>query len=1010
MQKTAAMSPTASRTSLRPIARLLWLGCALGSLLAIPASDVAAQFEVTPEQMEQINQLPPEQRDKILSRMKGMRGPRGPAPSQPPTDEKPKEEKPKDDKAKEEKKEAPDTSVKRPTTPDFKPDPNELKAAPDKDGRVQFSFFGQPWKDVLQWYADVSGSSFDWQELPEGYLNLTTKRKHTLAETRDLLNRCLLARGFTMLSQGEVLTAVKIEKLDPSLIPRIEADDLEDYLPHDFVRVRFQLPATIEPAKAAEDAKLLLSPHAKVVPLLTTRRLLVLDVVANLRDVRDWLYAEQSAIREDERPSVYMIRYRRADYIADQVMIVLGLDPASRKTPQELQLEQQRMQLYTQMMQKGKDVSNMLRKDGPEVFVTVDKVRNAVLVNAPPEMMPTIERTIEMLDVPDDGGQVANSSGLEIRQYKTITANTDSVVTALKEIGNLHPLTQLQGDASSRTIFAYATREDHTKIQSVLDKLDSSGRGLRVVWLSRRTPADRVAGTIRALMIGDEDQQEQSSRRSRFSFYGFSGNNEPTDDSKFRIQADIENNRLLMWANDAEYDEVTSLLEKLGVISSPNSGNPSQVRVLDARTPEETARLLEQLQRAWGGKNRLEIQGPLTPPPQSPPAEKQPADEEPSAGEDKLTSRPPIPRGPGRLRVRPIQFSPPASDESSSAAPSDRSAPSAPGAAQDGPAAAEAEPPPIHVVVTPDGRILLNSEDAVALDQLEDLIVELAPRVAEFEVFQLRNARASSVSINLEEYFKEELKGQTESVFDEWGQYEGKREKKTGASSLSSRPLLRFIWDPDTNTIVVQNASPSQLVVIRKLIEIYDQDVGEDSVAKRRTEAIKVKYSRAQDIANSLKEVYRDLLSSKDKEFQGKDGQKGTTRTETHYRFFNSGDSDNTGKKSAPVKINFEGTLSVGVDEISNTVIVSAEESIWSNIRQLVEQLDEAARPGTTVKVHEVRSSVPAAQLRQALAEALGQPWPGGKPPADGGKPGGGKKADSKNGDRPNGEQAKRED
>ena len=46
----------------------------------------------------------------------------------------------------------------------------------------------------------------------------------------------------------------------------------------------------------------------------------------------------------------------------------------------------------------------MLRKDGPAVFVTVDKVRNAVLVNAPPDMMPTIERTIKQLDVPDDGG------------------------------------------------------------------------------------------------------------------------------------------------------------------------------------------------------------------------------------------------------------------------------------------------------------------------------------------------------------------------------------------------------------------------------------------------------------------------------------------------------------------------------------------------------------------------------------------------------------------------------
>ena len=126
--------------------------------------------------------------------------------------------------------------------------------------------------------------------------------------------------------------------------------------------------------------------------------------------------------------------------------------------------------------------------------------------------------------------------------------------------------------------------------------------------------------------------------------------------------------------------------------------------------------------------------------------------------------------------------------------------------------------------------------------------------------------------INLEEYFEEELKGQKESNYDYFGYYSGSRDREMGPATLGKKRLLRFIWDIDTNTIVVQNASPAQLATIDKLIEIYDRPVGEDAVSARRTEAIPIKYSNATDIANSIKDVFRDLLSSKDRSSKAKKG------------------------------------------------------------------------------------------------------------------------------------------
>ncbi|MBX3424386.1 MAG: hypothetical protein KF688_01780 [Pirellulales bacterium] len=930
--------------------------CRLTSQIAAAQQPVAmpAASPLSPEQMKELEELA--KKDPAAAQRRAMEMMGRPQPGGPPVD-KPKESKPGEQKADEGKK--PESSggeastVKRPDKPETKADPAELKIAPDEQGRVRFSFHGQPWKDVLQWYADVANYSFDWTELPGDYLNLTTTRSYTLDETRDLLNRHLMARGYTLLVKGEILSAVKIDKLDPSLIPQVDPDSLEDYPPHEFVRARFVLPATMEAEKAKEDVKILLSPNARVVPLLASKQLMVIDAVVNLRDVRDLLYGEQMAIKEDVRPRPFMIRYQRADWIADQVMVVLGMDPAARKGPQEVQLEQQRMQMMMQMQQRGADVSKMLSKDSPPVHIAVDKRRNALLVNAPPEQMAIIERTVAELDVPSGDGDFAAAGAMEMRKYRTVTTGPDAIVNALKEIGSLDPLTQLQTDAKSKTIFAYATARDHESIQRMIDKLDGSGRGLHVIPLSRRSAADQVAGTIQALMVGEKKPDNQNNRQRSYMFYGWGGpQEEETQEGDFRIQPDVEQNRLLLWATEAEYEEVMALLTKLGVVPTPGVGG-DRLRVYEAQSPEETARLLEQLQKSWQGKNPLIINGLDSK--QDAPAE-EPRAPAPQT-EDKVTR---IERR-GSLRAHFV------------AAPVDEEA------------AAGATAPPITLTVTPDGRLVLSSADPAALDQLEELMAELQPPQDEFAVFRLSHADVYYVYLNLKDYFAEELKGQKEPIYDYWGDYRGSRDKAAGPATLGRRRPLQFIWDIDTNTILVQGASKSQLAVIEKLIKIYDEPVGEDAVASRRTEAIPIRYSRAQDIATALKEVYRDLLSSKDKEFAngGRDGQR-TTRNETYYRFYGGGDSDDKDKKSAPVKMAFEGALSIGVDEISNTLIISAEEQVWTSIREIVVQLDERANPESTVEVVEVRGNVTSAALKSALAQALSQPWPGGKPSSQG--------------------------
>jgi type II secretory pathway component GspD/PulD (secretin) len=1001
------MADAASHLHALPCRRLpIWLrrSAALALTVAIGVSTVSVHVASAQEGRGRrggtsgafngdISRLPPEIQARIRAGQMG--GPASPQPTPQPSGEQPKPEgeKPSEgEKPPEESK-----TIKRPTD---KPQANaeELKAAPDKDGMVQFNFRGQPWPDVLEWYAAVSKQSLDWQELPADFVNLSTQRRYSIAETRDLLNRTLLSRGFTMISLGDVLTVVKTDKIDPSLVRRVEPDDLDDQAPHDFVRTRFPLPATLDPTKAVEDLKVVLSPAAKVTPLLASKQIQVIDAVANLRDVRDLLYGEQMVADQDVRPRLFgPFKYRRADYIADQVMIVLGIDPNKRMGPMEMQMEQQRMQMAMQMQQQGKDVSKMLKGDEPKVHIAVDKRRNFLLVNAPPPEMAIIARAIEEFDIPESGGAAAadpDGGPMTFKRHSTVSIDPDEVVEALRDLGGLNPLTQMQHDNRSKTIFALATAADHATIESLIDKLDGTGRGLKVIWLSRKTRADQVAGTIKALMVG-EKKKEDNSRNRYWSPWDYGSRNNDSDESAaFRIQADVENNRLLLWANDDEYREVTALLKDLGAVAAGAGGNPNKWRVMESRTPAETQELLERLKQTWSGQNQLNINvAPAEGKPASPPVKE--AAPQPGPAEDKITAR--SSAGPFAFAVGNacgaatsfIAQEIAAADATGVAVEVDNEAPASeapvsPPQKQSRPATLAEQAPPINITVTPDGRIIVSSDDVAALDQLEELIGELEPPQRDFEVFQLYNSRASMVSLNLEEYFEDELgKDSNSNSGFGWWFGGGGNNREEDPATLGKPRKLRFIYDTDTNTIVAQNATQAQLETIRKLVQIYDQPVSEDSVSKRRTDIVPIKYSSAQDIGTAIKEVYRDLLSSKDKEFQASGGREGEDRGRSRSeRFSFFGGSSSSSAKSTPMKMSFEGALSIGVDEISNSLIISADDAIWENVKELAVSLDEKAKPDTVVQVHELRGSLKAADLQSVLNTALSRPWPGGKPPA----------------------------
>jgi type II secretory pathway component GspD/PulD (secretin) len=865
-------------------------------------------------------------------------------------------------------------TIQRPTKPTQPPKPDELKVKPDEKGMVRFNFNGQPWPGVLEWLAQISGMSLDWQELPGDYLNLSTQRAYTVQDTRDLINMHLLARGFTLLRQGDMLTVANIKKLDPSLVPRLDPKDLEHCGPHEFAKVSFPLDWMMADV-AVEELKPMKSPNGTLTPLVETNRVEAMDAVLNLREIYAVLKQEQSAERLLRKPREFVLIYARASDVRDRLLDLLGESkpPAPGGQPQNPDQAQQQAMMMARMQQQQQAQQGQPGGQpgqppaGPKsktpVTMAVNDHKNSILVQAPPDKMAMIAQAIATIDVPGDRGQSPLGTMSRMHKYPIVGVDPDLVVKTLQEIGDLEPTTRLSVDKKNKVIIAYASLADQMTIDAIVKKLSGSERKFAVRHL-RRLPADYVAGTISFMMAVEPKKKKE--RQNPWSWGGFQQTPEPAErPNEFRVDADIEHNRLLLLANEIELTEVDNLLVKLGEIPGKGGSNET-TRVIETGSAQETEELLDRIRRQWPSISP----NPLVLPPAAPKKTPEPApktrtpSEEPAAPPARTTM---LPLGGSVFRLA-GQRSEVAAD-----APVDKAydapAASAPPASQlpeKSPATAknsEKSPPPVNIAVGPDGKIIISSEDTQALDRLEELAAELAPPRKDYKIFHLKCAWAYGVALNLEEFFKEDKK-ETRRGFGWWWGGDDNQDNAEDDRRLSKRRKLKFISDPDTNSVLVTGADSSQLKTIEDLIQVYDQPPPRDTQSVRKTDVIRLRYAKAKVVADTVKEVFRDLLSSNDKALANAPGQQ-KDRTV----IYDFGASDDSGRSDQRTP-KFKGLLSIGVDDLSNTLVVSAPAYFFDRVCLLIQDLDNAASDNA-VRVVKVGPGISAVRLQEVLDSVL---------------------------------------
>jgi type II secretory pathway component GspD/PulD (secretin) len=424
---------------------------------------------------------------------------------------------------------------------------------------------------------------------------------------------------------------------------------------------------------------------------------------------------------------------------------------------------------------------------------------------------------------------------------------------------------------------------------------------------------------------------------------------------------------------------------------SPESFGPPRERRVPAGPPERT-----------------------TPPADEPPANKPPAD----APADEAPKARVVPDTQARTAARRALFvafeggqegATQQGAETPAAAPAATETPAAPvapatPAATEGAAEATAPPLPAPRTVAPEGPsttiksksgaeivvtatkngIVITSEDLDALDEFESLVRTLGEPYGpvnskELTVYYLKYAKAETAAALLQQMMTgapAASEGSDRGLMGDMassmmgdigggmmGALLGLGGGGAGGGATASTGAFSVIPDPRLNALVV-SAAPRDLDMIEQLLQVIDQPQGPESVETQpRPKFIPVFNNTATEVANIVKQVYAGRI-------QGEGGNQQRQPSPEDFIRALRGGSGRGGSNQR--NMGEEQKMTIGVDAKSNSLIVSAPDYLFVEVKALVEHLDEVAVPeDEIVQVRSIKRTNPTL-MQTSLQQRLG--------------------------------------
>ncbi|MBN2581182.1 MAG: hypothetical protein JXB10_19530 [Pirellulales bacterium] len=872
--------------------------------------------------------------------------------------------------------------------------------------KIRFNFHFAPWKEVIEWFAEQAGYSLTLGSTPSGTFNYFSNQEYTPAEAIDLLNWQLMTKGYTLIRRGDMLMLINLgDGVPPDMIDVITPEQLDGRGQYELVTVVFNLDK-LSPEDAKNEIGSMISERGKVVVLDKSRQVQVTETGGRLRAIR-------AMIQRVEDPAGFSSR--RTKYLALKYL------------PTEDALTTIR-----QLFGMGEDQN--ATGDG-SLRIVPDVEGRRLLVNAAPGMMKRLEETLQVIDAPPPGAEGVGGlwSTPQFEVFPIVGADSQSVLKVMQTLLAGKPDVRLDLDPKTGNLVAYARRTELDTIRAVLDQMQRDARRVEVIRLRTLDPqlailainklfegdsnknalpqvaadptsrqlmirgTDAQIGQIRDLLnkLGEVREGESAAARGNVRMLSLSP----------RAVGAVMDRMKEIWptlrSNEIQVVTPSAASSTLRMSSPALRRLPLSSQQSGTRGSEQD----EQDRRPWDRFRRWRDRDDFRPPWGFPPGPMGPPG--PPANEDSST----------RANWAPIRLV--ADQKTVSEQHADQRAGSDPATSKndkegmgwrpvskgeavpkptDEKAPPSSNPPPIILTYTPEG-VMIASEDLEALDEFENLLNALTGGITgggpELTVFYLKNAGAAAVAETIDQIFGGGTLTQRNSnsgggsllgnlagaaLGGDSGGLVGSLLGLDGdGGTIAPSGLIRITPDARLNALIVQ-ANPLDLDTIDQLCQLLDQPESPEEVhIASKARIIPVQYTKAENIAEILKQVYQDRLVS---------GSGGPARQPNPMEIIQAlrgnrgrrGGTQNQGTAEEASK------MSIGVDARNNSLVIAAPNDLFQEVEELVAKLDVVSEDSAeTMEVVTLRNVSPES-VQNALSAIIGEGVQIGTTGASGGR------------------------
>ncbi len=809
--------------------------------------------------------------------------------------------------------------------------------------KVAFAFDSKPWAGVFEWMTNQTDLPIITTYKPSGTFTFQGPpgKLYTIPEVIDIINEALLANSetqkFYLIRRERSFTLVPAdEKIDPSILPRINLEELDGRGNTEMVSIVLPLTSLVA-EDVAPEIKKMMGPFGEVVPMTRANQLILQDTVANLKrirkTVRDIEQNENQVQAESLNHECKFIKAREAERILKDL---LGDPKLMTAAPPGQQMVDPR---------SGRVLGTTTGRSRAHNITTDDRT-NTVLVTGPADKVAQARDVLKRIDVGAPGQLPFISGNPFIKQYTVPAGTADALAKTLTEIYRTSPVVRISA-ANPNTMIVYATPDDQMEIaKQILGSGTEKGVRTSLLPVGALNPTV-VVETLKG-MLGDA--------RSGAPY----------------LEASIDRNAIIIRGPADQVLEVEQIIKALNGANGIGGSGNLRILNIDKGSASDLAESLERMLPQMRA-NPVRLINPTISGPASPVNPVPPFQRIPMTTPKKNTDAPGIPEvslpNPGNFAFVNAQVQEVPQQPSAVPTQPQLGLPTQPLVqprlvGRDLPGRKDA---PLKISVL-GNRVLLSCDDEETLNLAQELVRVLtsAPsNEGDFEIVRLKTASAAQVAKVLEEAFNGPA--QAQGAGGAGGMLGGLSPllRFAGIGGGGSTPTnatpnrIRVVADSTSNTLLIR-ASKLDIITIKKLLEKALDSGESDSLAVPKTWVLgPLENINALDASRTIQDVFRGLTQA-----SGASSSAGGFPG-MGFPFGGGGGGQQGGNRVS---------LSIGVDEKSNSLLLYCPQTLYEDISKLVEYMENSAKPNNSKVVRVVQvNGIDPALVQQAIDAIQGR-------------------------------------